>query len=240
MVDTKVSELTALTSLGDDDLVLVIDDPGGTPISKKMTGANLKSSITSTIPVKATGAEIDTGTDDDKFATAKALADQTVLLKKTGGTMSGDITLGENASIALDPAGSADGKYTGITITGTAGATLAFGDLVYLDPTDSRWELADANIAAGSDGDARGLLGICVLAAAADASATKILLHGVVRADTAFPALTINAPVYVSETAGDIVVTQPTTTDVVIRVVGFALTADEIYFNPSNDYITHT
>lgn len=30
---------------------------------------------TPTIPVKATGAELDTGTDDDKFATAKALAD---------------------------------------------------------------------------------------------------------------------------------------------------------------------
>lgn len=32
---------------------------------------------------------------------------------------------------------------------------------------------------------------------------------------------------------------QPTTTDVVIRTLGFALTADEIYFNPSADFITH-
>jgi len=125
-------------------------------------------------------------------------------------------------------------------VAGTAGATLAFGDLCYLDPTDSRWELADANIAAGSDGDPRGILGICVLAAAADGSATKMLLHGMVRADTAFPALTINAPAYVSETAGDIVVAQPTTADVVIRVVGFAVTADALFFNPSPDYITHT
>lgn len=30
---------------------------------------------TATVPVKATGAELDTGTDDAKFATAKALAD---------------------------------------------------------------------------------------------------------------------------------------------------------------------
>lgn len=154
-------------------------------------------------------------------------------------TAGGVITLAENASVALDPAGSADGKYTGITITGTAGATLAFGDLIYLDPTDSRWELADANAAAAADGDARGVLGICVLAATSDGDPTTILLHGVVRADTAFPALTINAPAYVSETAGDIVVTQPTTADVVIRVVGFALTADELFFSPSSDYITH-
>ena len=155
-------------------------------------------------------------------------------------TATGVITLAENSSIALDPANSADGKYTGTTITGTAGATLAFGDLIYLDPTDSRWELADANAAAAADGDSRGILGICVLAAAADASATTILLQGIVRADAVFPALTIGAPVYVSETAGDIVVTQPVTTDVVIRIVGIAITADEIFFNPDNTWVTHT
>jgi hypothetical protein len=162
------------------------------------------------------------------------------ILTVAGGTLTGNITLGENTSIALDPAGSADGKYSGITVAGTAGAALAFGDVVVLDVTDSRWELADANSAAAADGDARGLLGICVLAAAGDGSATTILLNGIIRADTAFPALTISAPVYLSETAGDIVVAQPTTTDVVIRVLGSALTADEIYFNPSPDYITHT
>lgn len=160
-------------------------------------------------------------------------------LALAGGTMTGNITLAENASIALDPAGSADGKYTGITVTGTAGAALAFGDLVYLDPTDSRWELADANAASGADGDSRGVLGICVLTAAGDASATTILLTGIVRADTAFPAMTINAPMYVSETAGDITGTQPTTTDVVIRIVGHAITADELFFKPDNTWITH-
>lgn len=164
----------------------------------------------------------------------------TAVLTVAGGTLTGNLTLAENTSIALDPAGSADGKYSGITIAGTAGAALAFGDLCYLDPTDSRWELADANAAAAADGDARGVLGICVLAAAGDASATTMLLHGVVRADTAFPALTIGAPVYVSETAGDIVVTQPVTTDVVIRIVGVALTADEIFFNPDFTWTTHT
>jgi hypothetical protein len=162
------------------------------------------------------------------------------MLELAGGTMTGDITLGENASIAQDPALSADGKYTGTTVTGTAGATLAFGDLVYIDPTDSRWELADANAASAADGDARGIIGICVLAAANDGDATKVLLHGMVRADTAFPTFTINAPIYVSETAGDVTETQPTTADVVIRVVGFGYTADSMWFAPSSDFITHT
>lgn len=160
------------------------------------------------------------------------------ILTVAGGTMTGNITLGENTAIALDPAGSADGKYTGITITGTAGAALAFGDVIVLDVTDSRWELADANSAASADGDARGMIGVCVLAAAGDGSATNILLQGTIRADAAFPALTVGAPVYLSETAGDITLTKPTTTDAVVRTLGFALTADEIYWNPSSDYIT--
>src|SRR3990167_7100849 len=159
------------------------------------------------------------------------------ILTVAGGTLTGNITLGENTSIALDPAGSADGKYSGITVAGTAGAALAFGDLIYLAAVDSRWELADAS-AASTSGNV--MLGICVLATAADADPTTVLLVGNIRADAAFPALTISAQVYVSETAGDIVVAQPTTTDAVIRVVGRALTADEIFFNPSNDYITHT
>lgn len=154
--------------------------------------------------------------------------------KRTGGnTLGGAQLLAEGGSIALDAAGSADGAWSGITRAGTAGATLAFGDLVVLDPTDSRWELADANSASGADGDARGIIGICVLAAASDGTATTILLQGVVRADAVFPALTINGPIYVSETAGDITQTSPTTEDNVVRILGAAWTADEIYFNPT-------
>lgn len=132
---------------------------------------------------------------------------------------------------------SADGKWCGITIEGTAGAALAFGDVCYLAVADSRWELADAS-AASTAGDVQ--LGICVLAAAADGNATRMLLFGTIRADAAFPALTVGATVHLSETAGDVVVAAPTTVDSVTRRLGFALTADSMMFNPSNDYYTHT
>lgn len=159
-----------------------------------------------------------------------------ILTTPSAFTTGGVITLAENTSIALDPAGSADGKYSGITVAGTAGTTLVFGDLVYLAAADSRWELADADSVTTS-GDV--MLGIVVLAAAADADPTTILLQGIIRADSVFPALTISAQVYASTTTGDIQVAQPSGTDDVIRVLGRALTADEIYFNPSEDYITH-
>lgn len=154
------------------------------------------------------------------------------ILTTDGGTLTGNITLGENTSIDLDPAGSADGKYSGICITGTAGATLAFGDLIYLAVATSKWVLTDAD--ATATGGAV-LVGMCVLAAN-DTQATKILLQGQIRADAKFPALTIGAVVYLGETAGAIQVAIPTGADNVIRVMGFALTADEIYFNPSQDH----
>ena len=158
------------------------------------------------------------------------------ILTVAGGTLTGNLQLGENTSIDLDPAGSADGKYSGVCITGTAGATLAFGDLIYLAVADSRWELCDADAVATAGNI---LIGMCVLAAAGDASATKILLMGQIRADAKFPALTIGAAVYASDvTAGAIQVAIPTGADNVIRVVGFAMTADEIYFNPSQDHQT--
>ena len=166
----------------------------------------------------------------------KAYAD--TMLPKAGGTMTGNMTLGENTAVALDPAGSADGKYTGITVTGTGGATIAFGDLVTLDKDDSRWELVDISVAAAVTGDARGLIGIAVTSST-DGAAITVLLHGIIRADANFPALTIGAPVYAS-TTGDIIVAQPTTTDYVIRIVGYAMTADELYFNPGNAWTTHT
>lgn len=157
----------------------------------------------------------------------------------TTATLSGTQLLSEGASIGLDPSLSADGTYTGTTITGTAGYTQAFGDLVYLDPTDSRWEQVDANSAQGADGDARATIAMVVVPGT-DGNACTLLLNGAIRADAKFPTFTVNNTIYASETAGAVTQTQPSTSGVVIRVVGYALTADSMIFNPSPDYITHT
>lgn len=37
----KISELTALTSISGDDLLVIVDDPSGTAVTKKVTVANL-------------------------------------------------------------------------------------------------------------------------------------------------------------------------------------------------------
>lgn len=186
-------------------------------------------------------ATADVGTNADSVPT---LSSTSTFTNKTltaptinASTLGGIHQLAEGGVLQLDAASSADGAYCGITRAGTAGATLAFGDCVYLQASDSRWELADAD-AASTSGDV--MVGFCVLAAASDGDPTVILFYGIIRADAAFPALTIGAPAYIGTTAGDIQTAQPSGTDDVIRRVGFAWTADELFVNVSNDYVTHT
>ena len=149
-------------------------------------------------------------------------------------TISGVFQMMESTSIAYDAALSADGTWCGDTRAGTAGATLAFGDLCYLAAADSRWELTDAD-SVTTAGPV--MLGMCVLAAANDGDPTVMLMKGFIRADTAFPSLTISAPAYVGITAGDIQVAAPSGDNDVVRIVGQAWTADELYFNPSTDWV---
>lgn len=180
---------------------------------------------------------------DDEYArfTANGLESRSVAevlsdigaLPLAGGTMTGDIQLGET-EIKLDAALSGDETWSGITIPGTLGATIAVGDLCYLNADDSRWELVDANLSDGYDKQ----LGI-VLVAGDDGDPTTLLVYGKVRS-ASFPAFTVGSPLYMSETAGDMTHTAPTTTDNAIRKVGIAITAEDLLFNPSNDYITHT
>jgi len=143
--------------------------------------------------------------------------------------------LDEDAGLQLDSALSADGKYCGIVEAGTLGATVAFGEVVYLKAADSEWYLAKADATATS-GAVK--IGICLLAGA-DGEATTILLWGKVRADAKFPTFTISAPVFISAaTAGLLTSTAPTgTTNFVVRIVGYGNTGDELFFAPDATYI---
>ena len=208
MSDQKITELDNYTPPIDADVVPIVDTVLG--ITKKLSWANIK-------------------------ATLKTYFD-TLYLSLAGGTMSGDIQLGET-DIKLDAVLSGDEKWSGVTMAGTAGATLAVGDVCFLQTADSKWELVDG-ILDGTDLGFKLQLGICVLAADADA-ATEMLVYGKVRS-AAFPAFTVGAPVYLSDTAGNLVVAQPSTTNFAIRIVGYASTAEDLLFNPVNDWMVHT
>lgn len=55
MADKKITQLTALTTLSNDDLLVVVDDPSGTPVTKKITASNLKAGLAPTASPTFTG-----------------------------------------------------------------------------------------------------------------------------------------------------------------------------------------
>lgn len=114
-------------------------------------------------------------------------------------------------------------------------SSTAIGDLVYLDSSGT-WQKADADLSAAAYS---GILGIA-LEVKASGNAVKVLLRGFAYCSTAFPTFTVGGIVYMSATAGAVTQTAPTTTDSATRILGYAVHADKMWFNPSNDWITHS
>jgi len=157
-------------------------------------------------------------------ATSVATIDGTQILtnKTIGGAtpMSGYIDLDIPA---------ADHTATGMTTNAIlSGYTASAFDLVYLG-TGGKWLEVDSNAVA----TCKGMIGIA-LEAKNDTEAMLVALPGsFVRDDTW--AWTIGDTLYAGETLGAIQNTIPTGADAIIKVVGFAVSADVIFFNPSPD-----
>ena len=89
MADKKVSQLTALTSPNDEDLLLIVDDPNGTPVSKSITVKTLlgalpsNTSITGSLTVSANGSF--TGSNVN-FTSNVVVTDTTTMSQIVGAT----------------------------------------------------------------------------------------------------------------------------------------------------------
>jgi hypothetical protein len=204
--------------------------------SSSYTAADVLSKL---LTVDGAGSGLDAdlldGNSSAAFATAAQGTTADNALPKAGGTMTGDIQLGENTGIKTDASLSADGKYSAIwSEAGTLGETVAFGEPVYLKAADSQWYKTDASAVA----TAGVKVGICV-DGGVDNDATTILFIGNIRADSLFPTFTIAGQVFLSETAGAMTQTAPTTTDSVTRTIGYANTADDMDVFISQDWVTH-
>jgi hypothetical protein len=164
-----------------------------------------------------------------------------ITLTQTGNELAlagGNLDIGTNTlriagDIDTDGTPATDDTWTGpSTNSFNAGATIAQWEAVYLD-TSSTWQLTDADAAS----TAGGVMVALATAAGTAASALRVLLPGSFARNDAW-AWTVGGPIYLSTTPGALTQTAPSATDDVVRIVGYAVNADTIFWNPSNDWIT--
>ena len=130
-----------------------------------------------------------------------------------------------------------DETVSGITATFTAGEDLVRGEVVYFKAGDSKMWKAVATAA--------GTMPVAAMAAAdisADATG-KFLLYGFLADNGTFPAYTVGADLYApeAETSSQNVPEEavPDSDGDFVQVVGYAVTANSVFFNPSMDVIEH-
>lgn len=242
MANTKISALTADTAPTADDLVVTVNDPGGTPATRKATITNFTKAIPAVIGDSGSGGTkglVPAPGAGDAAAGKFLKADGTFAVPSgsaPGGSAGGDLsgTYPNPAVIktSLTAAHGSDDTWTGTTISGlNAGATIAQWEAVYLGGS-STWLLADAN--GSGTYPARGL----ATAAYSSTDPATILVLGTVRNDAWN--WTPGGAIYLSATAGGLTQTPPATSGDKVQQVGFALTADIAFFDFNSTYLTVT
>lgn len=178
----------------------------------------------------------------DNTPAALAVGEQTVVGRITSGNIASltvaqlqtllfSAALAEDILIQFDEVLSADGKYSGFAVAGTAGTNLSFGQSVYLASADSKWELAKGN----AEATIKPMTGI-VCVAGNENAAVKILLFGTIREDDW--SWTAGAPIFIDpDTAGSLTQTELTTGEYQ-KCVGWGhYTANEMLVVPNPDWV---
>lgn len=126
-IDNKAVSLAKMADLAQNTIIGRVTASTGVP--EALTAANVRTIINvadgATANAKATGAEVDTGTDDAKFVTAKALVDSSY--EKNPMTAAGDIIYGGTSGAPTRLAKGTDGQVL----------TLASGNPSWATPSSS-------------------------------------------------------------------------------------------------------
>ena len=127
-----------------------------------------------------------------------------------------------------------DQTVAGLTMTFTAGAALAFGDVCYMG-ADGKMEKGNADVVATAF-----VFAMCADATIAEDADGNFLLVGFARNDAGWAWATLGQPLYLdATTAGTMNQTAPAGVNDVIQILGIAVTADISYFNPQLVQVEH-
>lgn len=146
--------------------------------------------------------------------------------------LGGDLEYHEHNQV-FDITLTSDNSAAGNIITVTYGETVAFGQLVYPDATDNEWKLALGTNAAVK----HPAMGIA-LEAKDNGESGKMLLFGTIRDATYFAGVVMGDIIYLSDSvSGGYLTTAPSTSGDIVQIVGFAIAANYIFFNPDYTYV---
>jgi len=93
LADSKIEDLSELTSVASTDVLPIVDDTSGTPVTKKITKANLVKNIVATTDLTATGT---------KNSTTFLRGDDTWATNDTNATHTGEVTGSGALTVADD------------------------------------------------------------------------------------------------------------------------------------------
>jgi len=134
------------------------------------------------------------------------------------------LALADAKSVKIEETLATDHTWSGLTCDGVAGETLALPEVCYRKSDSKFWK---------ADADAASTMPVIALATAAISAAASgvLLLKGYVRDDTW--TWTVGGLIYASVTPGGLSQTAPSESGDQVQVVGVAITADIMYFDPS-------
>jgi hypothetical protein len=229
---TKLSFKTAASEAAAEKMSL--SSAGNLDVTGDITGATLNAdgdtsaSDNAAMGYTSTEGLILTGQGSTNDVTVKNDADTTVFQIPTGTSI---LRLSDASTIDMSTPllAGADHTFTGLSAQMLAGGAIAAFDLVCVHTTTQEVVEADASAYATAR-----VIGIAP-AAISDTATGTILLHGFIRDDTW--TWTTGSTLYLSETAGAMTHTAPSTDGAFVQVVGVALSPDVVYINPSMDVI---
>jgi hypothetical protein len=183
MADTKLSALTADASPTSDDLVYVVNDPGGTPASRKVTLANVKTLMSASPTLVTPTLGVASATSINKVAlTAPAtgstltIADGKTLTASSSTTIAG--TDGKTLTVSNSGTLAGGDAFTlaiaaGKTLTASNSGTLAGGDAFTLAIAASKTlTVSNSLTMAGTDSTTMTFPGTSATIARTDAAQT--------------------------------------------------------------------
>lgn len=206
------SETTAKTTPVDAD-TMPINDSASSNVLKKVTWANIKVTLKTYFDTlyQAVGSYLSNVSED------------------TTPSLGGDLAVGDNR-VDLDTLPATNQTAVGMTTKALqSSGTIAIMTLVYLN-SSSKW----ANTDADAEATTAGMLGLTLEAGTTD-TVMRVALPGSFITNTSW-SWTPQVPLYVSTTTGEMTETAPSGSGDVVRIVGYAVSATQIWFNPSDEY----